>query len=124
MKSSQTTRQAMGLRTSASQEAFHMNRSTVVKRSVILAGRKTSISIEDMFWSTLKEIARNRHTTLSKLVESIESSRPSGANLSSAIRVYVLAQVIEARQRLLSARRPDEPAALARRMAADGAAPL
>jgi predicted DNA-binding ribbon-helix-helix protein len=65
-------------------------KSTVVKRSIVIEGHKTSISIEDIFWNSLKEIARDRAMTLSKLVASIDSNRVSGSNLSSAIRVYVL----------------------------------
>ena len=65
-------------------------KSTVIKRSIVIEGHKTSISIEDIFWNSLKEIARDRAMTLSKLVASIDSARPSGSNLSSAIRVFVL----------------------------------
>ena len=65
-------------------------KSTVVKRSIVIEGHKTSISIEDIFWNSLKEIARDRAMTLSKLVASIDANRVSGSNLSSAIRVYVL----------------------------------
>jgi len=65
-------------------------KSTVVKRSIVIEGHKTSISIEDIFWNSLKEIARDRAMTLSKLVASIDAARPAGSNLSSAIRVYVL----------------------------------
>lgn len=65
-------------------------KSTVVKRSIVIEGHKTSISIEDIFWNSLKEIARDRGMTLSKLVASIDAGRVSGSNLSSAIRVYVL----------------------------------
>lgn len=65
-------------------------KSTVVKRSIVIEGHKTSISIEDIFWNSLKEIARDRAMTLSKLVASIDAGRVAGSNLSSAIRVYVL----------------------------------
>jgi predicted DNA-binding ribbon-helix-helix protein len=60
-----------------------------VKRSVIIAGHKTSISLEDEFWNALKDIAAARHWTLSKLIASIYPDRPGG-NLSSAIRIYIL----------------------------------
>jgi predicted DNA-binding ribbon-helix-helix protein len=63
--------------------------SPVVKRSIVIAGRKTSVSLEDAFWSGLKEIASTRHVTLSALVGGIDSGRSSG-NLSSAIRLVVL----------------------------------
>src|SRR5262245_60524035 len=64
-------------------------KSPVVKRSVVLAGHKTSVSLEDEFWKGLKEIAGGRHVTLSDLVGTIDSERRHG-NLSSAIRLFVL----------------------------------
>ena len=66
-----------------------MTTPVVVKRSVVVAGHRTSISLEDAFWKSLKEIARARSTTLSRLVETIDSKR-GDANLSSAIRLFVL----------------------------------
>lgn len=65
-------------------------KSPVVKRSIVIAGHKTSVSLEDQFWDALKEIAASRRTTLSEIVASIDSGRNQG-NLSSAIRLYVLA---------------------------------
>jgi predicted DNA-binding ribbon-helix-helix protein len=64
-------------------------KSPVVKRSVVVAGHKTSVSLEDEFWKGLKEIAGGRHVTLSDLVGTIDSERRHG-NLSSAIRLFVL----------------------------------
>ena len=64
-------------------------RSPIVKRSVIIGGHKTSVSLEDEFWSSLKEIGGRRLMTLSNLIDSIESQRQHG-NLSSAIRLFVL----------------------------------
>jgi predicted DNA-binding ribbon-helix-helix protein len=64
-------------------------KSPVVKRSIVIAGHKTSVSLEDAFWDALKEIAGRRKATLSDLVASIDSSRTQG-NLSSAIRLFVL----------------------------------
>jgi predicted DNA-binding ribbon-helix-helix protein len=64
-------------------------KSPVIKRSIVIAGHKTSVSLEDAFWKGLKEIAVSRHTTLSDLVAGIDSGRPHG-NLSSAIRLFVL----------------------------------
>ena len=64
-------------------------KSPVVKRSIVIAGHKTSVSLEDAFWKGLKEIAGGRDTTLSDLVASIDSERRHG-NLSSAIRLFVL----------------------------------
>ena len=64
-------------------------KSSVVKRSVVLAGHKTSVSLEEAFWRGLKDIAHSRHLTLSELVNSIDTDREHG-NLSSAIRLFVL----------------------------------
>ena len=83
-------------------------KSTVVKRSIVIEGHKTSISIEDIFWNSLKEIARDRAMTLSKLVASIDASRVSGSNLSSAIRVYVLDR-FRTQVHTLLGRREDAP---------------
>lgn len=64
-------------------------KSPVVKRSIVIAGHKTSVSLEDAFWKGLKEIADARSMTLSDIVASIDSQRRHG-NLSSAIRLFVL----------------------------------
>jgi predicted DNA-binding ribbon-helix-helix protein len=64
-------------------------KSPVSKRSVVIAGHKTSVSLEDAFWNGLKEIARGRETTLSDLVASIDVERQQG-NLSSCLRLFVL----------------------------------
>lgn len=64
-------------------------KSPVVKRSIVIAGHKTSVSLEDEFWDALKEIAARRSVTLSDLVANIDASRSQG-NLSSAIRLFVL----------------------------------
>jgi len=64
-------------------------RSAIVKRSIVIAGHKTSVTLEDEFWGVLKEIARSRKVTLSDLVGEIDTRRRQG-NLSSAIRVFVL----------------------------------
>jgi len=64
-------------------------KSPVIKRSIVIAGHKTSVSVEDAFRQGLKDIAVSRHTTLSDLVAGIDSGRPHG-NLSSAIRLFVL----------------------------------
>ena len=63
--------------------------SPVVKRSIVIAGHKTSVSLEDAFWKGLKDIAAARATALSDLVAAINSTRRHG-NLSSAIRLFVL----------------------------------
>jgi predicted DNA-binding ribbon-helix-helix protein len=64
-------------------------KSPVVKRSIVIAGHKTSVSLEDAFWKGLKDIAGSRDMTLSELVASIDTDRRHG-NLSSAIRLFVL----------------------------------
>jgi predicted DNA-binding ribbon-helix-helix protein len=64
-------------------------KSLVVKRSIVAAGHKTSVSLEDAFWEGLKAIARGRSITLSELVSAIDSERRHG-NLSSSIRLFVL----------------------------------
>jgi predicted DNA-binding ribbon-helix-helix protein len=63
--------------------------STVVKRSIVVGGHKTSVSLEHAFWTRLREIARSHGTTISELITSIDSRREAG-NLSSAIRLFVL----------------------------------
>jgi predicted DNA-binding ribbon-helix-helix protein len=64
-------------------------RSTIIKRSVAIGKHKTSISLEDGFWHSLKEIAASRQRTCSSLLGDINERRQSG-NLSSAIRLFVL----------------------------------
>ena len=64
-------------------------KSPVVKRSIVIAGHKTSVSLEDAFWKGLKEIAGGQHRTLSDLAAQIDLDRQQG-NLSSAIRLFVL----------------------------------
>ena len=63
--------------------------SLVVRRSIVIAGRKTGISLEDAFWNGLREIAHGRKETVSQLVASIDANRKAG-NLSSVLRVFVL----------------------------------
>jgi predicted DNA-binding ribbon-helix-helix protein len=64
-------------------------KSPVIKRSIVIAGHKTSVSLEDAFWKGLKDIAVGRNMTLSDLVATIDTGRSHG-NLSSAIRLFVL----------------------------------
>jgi len=64
-------------------------KSPVVKRSIVVAGHKTSVSLEEAFWTSMKEISASRSMTLSDLVSEIDKGRKQG-NLSSAIRLYVL----------------------------------
>ena len=65
-------------------------KSPVIKHSIMLNGHKTSVSLEDQFWEGLREIATRDNVAVSTLVERIDLGR-SGNNLSSAIRVFVLA---------------------------------
>jgi predicted DNA-binding ribbon-helix-helix protein len=64
-------------------------KSSVIKRSIVVAGHKTSVSLEDAFWKELREIAAERHMKLSELAHTIRIEREKG-NLSSAIRLFVL----------------------------------
>jgi len=64
-------------------------KSLVVKRSIVVSGHKTSVTLEDAFWSGIKEIASGRNITLSNLITAVDSERQQG-NLSSAIRLFVL----------------------------------
>jgi predicted DNA-binding ribbon-helix-helix protein len=81
--------------------------SSVVKRSIVVAGHKTSISLEDDFWRMMKEVAKEREVTLSELVAKIDSERQIG-NLSSAIRLFVLRLCREKLQKYEAADRTKE----------------
>jgi predicted DNA-binding ribbon-helix-helix protein len=65
-----------------------MAKSTVIKRSVRIAGHATSISLEAAFWEVLGEIAARRRVSVSALLTAIDAERDG--NLSSAIRLFVL----------------------------------
>lgn len=58
------------------------------KRSVVIDGHRTSVSLENAFWSALKTLAAQNGVTVNQLVTQIDRDRDG--NLSSAIRVYVL----------------------------------
>ena len=73
-------------------------KSLVIKRSIVIAHHRTSVSLEDAFWKSLREIAHQRGETLCSLVTSINTNRQF-ANLSSAIRVFVLEFYRDQRQR-------------------------
>ena len=66
-----------------------VGKSLVWKRSLVIAGHKTSVSLEDEFWNSLKEIAGERDMTVAELVAAIDGNRQH-TNLSSAIRLFVL----------------------------------
>ncbi|MFZ1187566.1 MAG: ribbon-helix-helix domain-containing protein [Pseudolabrys sp.] len=67
-------------------------KSAIIKRAIMIDGHKTSISLEDAFWSSLKEIAHAEGATISELVAKIDETRKQG-NLSSAVRLFVLDRV-------------------------------
>lgn len=60
----------------------------IKKRSVIVAGHRTSVSLEALFWTALQTIAERRGVSVNDLVTEIDRGR--GGNLSSAIRVHIL----------------------------------
>ena len=67
-------------------------KSAIIKHSVVINGHKTSVSLEQPFWSVVREIANGEGTTVSAVLRRVDASR-SQANLSSAVRVYVLQHV-------------------------------
>ena len=69
-------------------------KSAIVKRSVSLAGHKTSISLEDAFWNYLREIAEREKLSVQALIGRIDAERGE-QNLSSAIRLFVLEHACE-----------------------------
>ena len=64
-------------------------KSMIAKRSIMINNHKTSVSLEDEFWNALKEIAGDRHVTLSELFSGIDKQRQHD-NLSSALRLFAL----------------------------------
>jgi predicted DNA-binding ribbon-helix-helix protein len=64
-------------------------KSLIAKRSVSLAGHKTSVSLEEPFWNCLRDIANARKESVSDLIVSVNADRQHG-NLSSALRLFVL----------------------------------
>lgn len=85
-------------------------KSLVTKRSIVIAGHKTSISLEDAFWEELKRFAERQRMTLSSVVNDIDTRR-DGGNLSSAIRLFVLERA-RARAKEMSAQCQKTPATL------------
>jgi predicted DNA-binding ribbon-helix-helix protein len=67
--------------------------SPVRKRSVAVNGHATSISLEDVFWTALKAIARQRGLSLQTLIAEVDRTRPG--NLSSALRVFALTETLK-----------------------------
>jgi predicted DNA-binding ribbon-helix-helix protein len=62
---------------------------SIRKRSIVINGHKTSISLEDAFFDALKSIAKERGSTLADLIAGVDQTRTQG-NLSSALRLLVL----------------------------------
>ncbi|MGD1035883.1 MAG: ribbon-helix-helix domain-containing protein [Roseiarcus sp.] len=69
-------------------------RAGIVKRSLTIFGHRTSVSLEDAFWRRLKRLAVAREQSLGALIAEIDASR-GDANLSSAIRVFVLESALQ-----------------------------
>jgi predicted DNA-binding ribbon-helix-helix protein len=67
-------------------------KSPVIKHTIVIGGHKTSITLEDAFWSSLKAIAQDQGATVAQTVTEIDRMR-QGINLSSAIRLFVLEHV-------------------------------
>lgn len=67
--------------------------STVTKRSVVVGGHRTSISLELAFWDALRELAARDGKTIAEMVSDIDAARTG--NLSSAIRVWILERARE-----------------------------
>ena len=70
-------------------------KSSVIKRSVLVGGHKTSITLEDEFWTSLKEIAQAQGSSIAQTVTGIDETRQQN-NLSSAIRLFVLDNIRKA----------------------------
>ena len=68
-----------------------MMKLSIIKRSIVIKGHKTSVSLEDAFWTDLKLMAAEENRSLSALISSVDDRRQQG-NLSSALRLFVLAQ--------------------------------
>ena len=74
-------------------------KSSIVKRSIVIDGHKTSVSLEDPFWTDLKKIAHDQRASLGDLVAEIDRKRKHG-NLSSAIRLFVFGHLLNEHERL------------------------
>ncbi|HVI14277.1 MAG TPA: ribbon-helix-helix domain-containing protein [Pseudolabrys sp.] len=77
-------------------------KSLIIKRTVTVGGQKTSITLEDAFWSELKEIAQAQGASLAQTVTEIDTRRQRNNenNLSSAIRLYVLGHIRDQKMRV------------------------
>ncbi len=84
-------------------------KSPIIKRSVVIHGHKTSVSLEQPFWDAFRDLAEGEHISTSALLRKVDAER-SHANLSSAIRVFVLRRTRE----LVDARPPQHDGERAR----------
>jgi predicted DNA-binding ribbon-helix-helix protein len=84
---------------------------SVKKRSVVVHGHRTSVSLEEAFWDALRELAAARGRTVNQLVAEIDAGR--GGNLSSAIRVHVLKAARDGQLGPAQAAQPPSPSAAA-----------
>lgn len=78
---------------SGGRPAVAPNAGTLQKRSMRIAGHRTSLALEQEFWAGLEKIARSRNLSLPMLIASIDSERAQrspDASLASAVRVFVL----------------------------------
>ena len=87
----QEERQRIAERLAPELRSWRVMKSLIAKRSVIIDGHKTSVSLEDPFWTDMKKIAHAQQMTLSALVAEIDGTREPG-DLSSAIRLLVFAR--------------------------------
>lgn len=62
----------------------------MAKRSVTIAGHRTSLSLEEPFWDALQEIAVEKERPVAALIREVDKARVPGLNLSAALRVFVL----------------------------------
>ena len=69
--------------------------SSVVKHSVTIHGHRTSLSLEQPFFDRLQVIAARRQLSLAALIAEIDDARPKDANLSSALRIFVLEDALK-----------------------------
>lgn len=79
--------------------ALRSKPSAIIKRSIVISGHKTSVSLEDAFWVRLKACAAAKQQTLSVYIGAIDVDREA-SNLSSTLRLHVLAQITAERDSL------------------------
>ena len=63
------------------------------RRSVTIAGHRTSVSLEDPFWDQLKKVSAERNVSIAQVVAEVDKARQT--NLSSALRVFVLQELLK-----------------------------